>query len=275
MCSSDLKVRVNIVHPDAVFDTKLWTPEALQKSASRYGMTIEEYKTKNLMKVEIKSKDIGNMVSAALVGRDGSIDWLCLPRFDSPACFASLLGTDDHGRWFLGPVEEATATRSYREHSFVLDTVHETATGRVRVTDLMPFGDGRADLLRVVDPERCPLRPQLLADRRRPGVGLARTPRMHRGRLQGGGAQSPCGTHQLLGAGAVVRGLEPSPRRRPTRRRVPAPGRRALRLRVSDPRPPRRRRERPRRRRARRRGPPRWRRREPRPVPHAPPTPRG
>lgn len=58
------KVRVNIVHPDAVFDTKLWTPEALLKSASRYGMTVEEYKTKNLMKVEIKSKDIGNMVSA-------------------------------------------------------------------------------------------------------------------------------------------------------------------------------------------------------------------
>lgn len=58
------KVRVNIVHPDAVFDTKLWTPEALQKSAARYGMTVEEYKTKNLMKVEIKSKDIGNMVAA-------------------------------------------------------------------------------------------------------------------------------------------------------------------------------------------------------------------
>ena len=58
------KVRVNIVHPDAVFDTKLWTPEALLKSAARYGMTVEEYKTKNLMKVEIKSKDIGNMVAA-------------------------------------------------------------------------------------------------------------------------------------------------------------------------------------------------------------------
>ena len=58
------KIRVNIVHPDAVFDTKLWTPEALQKSATRYGLTVEEYKTKNLMKVEIKSKDIGNMVSA-------------------------------------------------------------------------------------------------------------------------------------------------------------------------------------------------------------------
>ncbi len=58
------KVRVNIVHPDAVFDTKLWTPEALQKSAARYNMTVDEYKTKNLMKVEIKSKDIGNMVAA-------------------------------------------------------------------------------------------------------------------------------------------------------------------------------------------------------------------
>ena len=58
------RIRVNIVHPDAVFDTKLWTPEALQRSAERYGMSVEEYKTKNLMKVEIKSKDIGNMVSA-------------------------------------------------------------------------------------------------------------------------------------------------------------------------------------------------------------------
>jgi len=58
------KVRVNIIHPDAVFDTKMWTPEALARSAERYGMTVEEYKTKNLMKVEIKSKDIGNMVSA-------------------------------------------------------------------------------------------------------------------------------------------------------------------------------------------------------------------
>jgi rhamnose utilization protein RhaD (predicted bifunctional aldolase and dehydrogenase)/NAD(P)-dependent dehydrogenase (short-subunit alcohol dehydrogenase family) len=58
------KIRVNIVHPDAVFDTKLWTPEALAKSAARYNMTVEEYKTKNLMKVEIRSKDIGNMVAA-------------------------------------------------------------------------------------------------------------------------------------------------------------------------------------------------------------------
>jgi rhamnose utilization protein RhaD (predicted bifunctional aldolase and dehydrogenase)/NAD(P)-dependent dehydrogenase (short-subunit alcohol dehydrogenase family) len=58
------QVRCNIIHPDAVFDTKLWTPEALERSAQRYGMTVAEYKTKNLMKVEIKSKDIGNMVAA-------------------------------------------------------------------------------------------------------------------------------------------------------------------------------------------------------------------
>ncbi len=57
-------VRCNIIHPDAVFDTKLWTPEALQRSAERYGMTVEEYKTRNLMKTEIKSKDVGNMVAA-------------------------------------------------------------------------------------------------------------------------------------------------------------------------------------------------------------------
>jgi len=94
---------------------------------------------------------LGDTEGAALVSRHGAVDWLCLPRFDSPACFAALLGTDDHGRWFLGPVQEARATRSYRENSFVLDTVHETASGRVRVTDVMPFGDGRADLLRVVE----------------------------------------------------------------------------------------------------------------------------
>lgn len=94
---------------------------------------------------------LGDTERAALVSRAGSIDWLCLPRFDSPACLAALLGEPDHGRWLLGPVGEARSTRAYRDHSFVLDTVHETATGRVRVTDLMPFGDGRADVLRVVE----------------------------------------------------------------------------------------------------------------------------
>ena len=93
---------------------------------------------------------LGDTETAALVSRDGSIDWLCLPRFDSPACFAALLGTPDHGRWLLGPAGEARSTRRYVENSFVLETVHETAEGSVRVTDVMPLGDGRADIIRSV-----------------------------------------------------------------------------------------------------------------------------
>jgi GH15 family glucan-1,4-alpha-glucosidase len=94
---------------------------------------------------------LGDTERAALVSRRGSVDWLCLPRFDSAACFAALLGTPEHGRWLLGPRGEATSTRAYRGDSFVLDTVHTTSSGSVRVTDLMPFGDGRADLLRTVE----------------------------------------------------------------------------------------------------------------------------
>ncbi|MGB7817965.1 MAG: glycoside hydrolase family 15 protein [Ornithinibacter sp.] len=94
---------------------------------------------------------LGDSERAALVSRSGSVDWLCLPRFDSPACFAALLGGSEHGRWLLGPAGEAHTTRSYRGDTFVLDTIHETARGRVRVTDLMPVNDGRADLLRVVE----------------------------------------------------------------------------------------------------------------------------
>jgi len=93
---------------------------------------------------------LGDTGTAALVGRDGSVDWLCLPRFDSPACFAALLGTPEHGRWLLGPVEAARTTRRYLGSSFVLETTHETDTGVVRVTDVMPLGDGRADIVRRV-----------------------------------------------------------------------------------------------------------------------------
>jgi GH15 family glucan-1,4-alpha-glucosidase len=93
---------------------------------------------------------LGDTETAALVSRAGSIDWLCLPRFDSPACFAALLGTQEHGRWLLGPKGEARSTRRYVENSFVLETLHETDTGAVLVTDLMPLGDGRADIVRSV-----------------------------------------------------------------------------------------------------------------------------
>ena len=94
---------------------------------------------------------LGGMDTAALVGRDGSIDWPCLPRFDSPACFAALLGNRDNGHWLLSPKEQATTTRSYFGDSFVLETTHETATGMVRVTDYMPLGEDRADIVRQVE----------------------------------------------------------------------------------------------------------------------------
>jgi len=94
---------------------------------------------------------LGDTATAALVGRDGSIDWLCLPRFDSPACFAALVGSRDNGRWLLGPVGPARTTRRYLGDTFVLETTHETPTGVVRITDFMPIGDGRADLVRRVE----------------------------------------------------------------------------------------------------------------------------
>ncbi|MFG3119467.1 glycoside hydrolase family 15 protein [Streptomyces sp. NPDC048197] len=95
---------------------------------------------------------IGDLQTAALVGRDGSIDWLCLPRFDSPACFAALLGSKDNGHWRLAPRSpEARAHRSYRGESLILDTVWETPTGRVKVTDFMPQRDVQPDVVRVVE----------------------------------------------------------------------------------------------------------------------------
>ncbi|WP_406217133.1 glycoside hydrolase family 15 protein [Streptomyces decoyicus] len=95
---------------------------------------------------------IGDLQTAALVGRDGSIDWLCLPRFDSGACFAALLGGRDNGHWRLSPrSSEARAQRSYRGESLILDTVWETPTGNVRVIDFMPQRDRQPDVVRIVE----------------------------------------------------------------------------------------------------------------------------
>ncbi len=95
---------------------------------------------------------LGDLGTAALVSRGGSIDWLCLPRFDSHACFAALLGTPDNGRWLIGPVDpDARTTRRYVDDSFCLETTHETSTGVVTILDLMPIGDGRADVLRRIE----------------------------------------------------------------------------------------------------------------------------
>src|SRR4051794_36318488 len=94
---------------------------------------------------------LGDTGSAALVGKDGSIDWLCLPRFDSHACFAALLGGPEHGRWLLGPSEDGVAvSREYIENSAALMTTYRSETGTARVLDVMPIGDGRADIVRRV-----------------------------------------------------------------------------------------------------------------------------
>jgi GH15 family glucan-1,4-alpha-glucosidase len=82
---------------------------------------------------------IGDLQTAALVGRDGSVDWLCLPRFDSPSCFAALLGDERHGRWLLAPAGEVRAvSRRYRPGTLILETDFETDEGTVRVIDFMP-----------------------------------------------------------------------------------------------------------------------------------------
>ena len=94
---------------------------------------------------------IGDLQTAALVGRDGSIDWLCFPRFDSPACFAALVGDEDNGRWRLAPSSGGTASsRSYRPGTLILETVWDGADGRVRVTDFMPVRGEAPDVVRIV-----------------------------------------------------------------------------------------------------------------------------
>jgi GH15 family glucan-1,4-alpha-glucosidase len=107
---------------------------------------------------------IGDCETAALVNRTGSIDWLCFPRFDSPACFAALLGGPEHGRWLLAPAGQPRAVRRrYREGTLVLETEFETAEGVVAVIDCMPVRSGVPDVFRVVEGRRgrVPMRTEL------------------------------------------------------------------------------------------------------------------
>jgi trehalase-like protein len=95
---------------------------------------------------------IGDCHTAALVGRDGSIDWLCLPRFDSGACFAALLGGPGHGRWLIAPAAEVHGVRRrYRDGTLILETEFETNEGAVRIIDCMPLSNERWDVLRIVE----------------------------------------------------------------------------------------------------------------------------
>ena len=94
---------------------------------------------------------IGDGETAALVARNGSIDWLCWPRFDSAACFAALLGTEDHGRWQIAPAAtQARITRRYRDTTLILETEFEDPEGAVTLVDFMPPRADAPDLVRIV-----------------------------------------------------------------------------------------------------------------------------
>lgn len=94
---------------------------------------------------------IGDGETAALVHRNGSIDWLCWPRFDSDACFAGLLGTDEHGHWTIAPTGAYDSERCYQPDTLILETKHKTDSGTVQVVDFMPIRDeSRSVLIRIV-----------------------------------------------------------------------------------------------------------------------------
>jgi GH15 family glucan-1,4-alpha-glucosidase len=108
---------------------------------------------------------IGDTQTAALVGRDGSIDWLCLPRFDSPACFAALLGDEAHGRWLVAPAGGVRRVeRRYRPGTLVLETDFHTEDGVLQVVDSMPIRDEAPDVVRVARclEGRVPVRMELI-----------------------------------------------------------------------------------------------------------------
>jgi GH15 family glucan-1,4-alpha-glucosidase len=105
---------------------------------------------------------LGDTQTAALVGRDGSIDWLCLPRFDSAACFAGLLGDVDNGRWRISPHEPVVAVRRrYRGDTLVLETDFETAEGSIRLVDFMPIRNEAPHVVRLVEGVRGRVRVQM------------------------------------------------------------------------------------------------------------------
>ena len=98
---------------------------------------------------------IGDCLTAALVSRNGSIDWLCLPRFDSASCFGALLGTPEHGRWLIAPADPAPRiTRAYRAGTMVLETLFETDSGVVALIDFMPVGHPTSSVIRIVEGRR-------------------------------------------------------------------------------------------------------------------------
>ncbi|KRE59381.1 glycoside hydrolase family 15 [Arthrobacter sp. Soil736] len=95
---------------------------------------------------------LSNLSTGCLISRQGSVDWLCLPRFDSASIFGALLGSEEHGRWLLAPKqpEAVVVSRRYKESTFVLETMWQTSSGEATITDFMPLGEGRSSLVRRV-----------------------------------------------------------------------------------------------------------------------------
>ncbi len=149
---------------------------------------------------------IGDCESAALVCRDGSIDWLCWPRFDSDACFAALLGAPEHGRWLLGPQDEAPRiTRRYRGETLILETRFETAEGVATLVDFMPPRSASGNIVRLIVGERgaVPMRMELVV---RFGYGSV-IPWMSR--LEDGGLRAVAGPDMVvLRTPVAVRGKD-------------------------------------------------------------------
>ena len=147
---------------------------------------------------------IGDCETAALVGRDGSLDWLCWPRFDSPACFAALLGGPEHGRWLITPASKVVKTsRAYRADTLILETRFETSEGVVLLTDFMPLRGTNSDVVRRVTglQGRVSMRTELIirADYGRTVPWVSR--------IEGGGLRAVAGPHMLvLQTNAPLRG---------------------------------------------------------------------
>ena len=98
---------------------------------------------------------IGDCETAALVAKDGSVDWLCWPRFDSDACMAALLGTPEHGRFLIAPADApVSVTRRYRQDTLILETRYETNAGAVTLIDFMPPREQHSTIVRIVRGER-------------------------------------------------------------------------------------------------------------------------
>src|SRR3954452_14949335 len=95
---------------------------------------------------------VGDLQTVALIGRSGSVDWLCFPRFDSGSCFSALLGSSENGRWLIAPKGAGAATsRRYVENALILESEWQTNTGRARVIDFMPPRGTNPDIVRIVE----------------------------------------------------------------------------------------------------------------------------